>query len=350
MKVLYLTKYSRLGASSRMRSYQYFPLLEAQGISVQVKPLFGDAYLHQLYNGKKPKGIIIKSYLKRLATLFTVFSYDKVVIEKELFPYFPAVFEFLLSKLGVKYVVDYDDAIFHNYDLALNPAMKILKNKIRQVMRYAHTVTAGNSYLADYAIASGARKVQIIPTVIDSSRYQLKDGAVSDHVVIGWVGSPTTLKYLKAIAPVLKDICQQQQVKVQIIGGKAGIGLAEHEEVIEWTEASEANLIRNFDIGVMPLEDSPWEKGKCGYKLIQYMGCGLPVVASPVGVNVDIVKPGYNGVLATTAHEWLNALTAYIADAGLRKQQGKNGRQLVDEKYNLKVAAATLVDVLKGNN
>jgi glycosyltransferase involved in cell wall biosynthesis len=331
-----------------MRSYQYFPLLKKQGIDVTVKPLFDDDYLHQLYSGKKPKGIIIKSYFKRLAVLFTVFGYDKLVIEKELFPYFPAVFEILLNKLGVKYVVDYDDAIFHNYDLARNPVMKMLKNKIRHVMRNADAVTAGNNYLAQYAISSGARKVQVIPTVIDSSRYKEKDDISSHHVAIGWVGSPTTLKYLKIIAPVLADICRAYHVKVHIIGGKAGIGLGENEEIIEWTEASEADLIHNFDIGIMPLQDSPWEKGKCGYKLIQYMGCGLPVVASPVGVNVDIVKEGHNGALATTDQEWYRALETYITDTSLRKEHGKNGRQLVDQKYNLQAAATTLIGVLKG--
>jgi glycosyltransferase involved in cell wall biosynthesis len=330
-----------------MRSYQYFPYLERQGMTIQVKPLFGDEYLQQLYAGKKPIGIIIKSYLKRLAVLFTVFGYDKVVIEKELFPYFPAVFELVLSRLGLKYVVDYDDAIFHNYNMSSNPAMKLMRNKIKHVMRYSAAVTAGNQYLSDYATAAGARNVYVIPTVIDVTRYRVKEAVdKSEGLTIGWVGSPTTLKYLKKIAPVLSNICEKYDARIHIIGGKAGIGLGKYEKVIEWTEASEGEAIRDFDMGVMPLESSPWEKGKCGYKLIQYMGCGLPVIASPVGVNVDIITEGYNGYLASTETEWFTALERYITNAHLRKQHGENGRLLVVEKYSVDVTAITLSTIL----
>jgi hypothetical protein len=176
MKILYLTKYTRLAGSSRMRSYQYFPYLEEAGMQVTVKPFFDNAYLKDFYAGKKNISAVLKSYVKRLGVLFSVFSYDRVVIEKEIFPFLPAWAEWMLKRLGIQYIVDYDDAIFHNYDQSSNPIIKkFLANKIAKVMRFSGTVVAGNQYLADYATRSGAKNIEIIPTVIDLERYPVKN-------------------------------------------------------------------------------------------------------------------------------------------------------------------------------
>ena len=349
MRVLYFTKYTRLGASSRLRSYQYFPTLEKHGIKVTVKPLFGDAYLHKLYAGQVKYLLVIKSYLKRLFILFTVFKYDTIVIEKELFPYFPPFFEGMLKLFGVKYVVDYDDAIFHNYDQSKNPIKKLLKNKIRHVMRYSTAVIAGNQYLADYAIEAGAKHVEIIPTVIDVNKYKIKRIYDPETVTIGWIGSPTTLKYLKSIAAVLKELCAQHNINVHIVGSKEGIGLGINEKLIQWSEDTEADIIRTFDIGLMPLTDSFWEKGKCGYKIIQYMGCAVPVVASPVGVNSEIIVNGQTGYLAKTEFEWVDALKKYIVDKTIREEHGKNGRRRVEKNYNRDITALKLIEILDLN-
>jgi hypothetical protein len=174
MKILYFTKYTRKGASSRLRSYQYFPYLEARGFKITVSPFFDDQYLENLYAHQSTIKQIIKAYIRRFLALRKVFKYDWIFIEKELFPYFPAWFETLFSLLKIKYIVDYDDAIFHNYDLNPNPIIRfLLKRKIDKVMKYSNMVIVGNEYLANKAREAKASKIQIIPTVIDLTRYHV---------------------------------------------------------------------------------------------------------------------------------------------------------------------------------
>jgi len=340
VKILYFTKYSRKGASSRLRSYQYFPFLEKEGVEVVVKPLFDDVYLDNLYaNKKKSITHIIFCYMKRFFFLFTVVKYNKLVIEKELFPYFPAFFEKLLYLFKVKYIVDFDDAIFHNYDLSRHKLIQLfLKKKIDHVMKYSSCVIAGNSYLANRAKKSGAKKVEIIPTVIDISRYEVLNKTPTANVIIGWIGSPSTFKYIKAIKPVLQKITEKHNVIIHIIGAKENLNLGKNIRYIKWTETSEVSEIQKFDIGIMPLENTPWELGKCSYKLIQYMGCGIPVVASPVGMNVEVVKDGWNGFLAKDIEDWYSSLENLIKNKTLKITLGGNGRELVLNKFTVQKA------------
>ncbi|MCP2043682.1 glycosyltransferase family 4 protein [Pontibacter sp. HSC-36F09] len=350
MRVLFFPKYTRLGASSRLRTYQYLPYFREQGIDVECSPLFDDLYLQQLYQKKAISKVrIIQAYISRLFKLFASAKYDLVVIEKELFPYFPAFAEQALALLKVKYIVDYDDAIFHNYDLHPNKWIRtLLKRKIAKVMNGASLVVAGNKYLKDYAQKAGTRKTTIIPTVINTDHYTAKNAKNQGEVIIGWIGSPTTLKYVKNIVPVLKDLRSKYPLRLHIIGGKAGVGFDNYEEVFEWSEEAEVELIKHFDIGVMPLNDDAWEKGKCGYKLIQYMGCGLPVVGSPIGVNDEIIQDGINGYKATDLISWKQGLEKLLADKNLRETMGKEGRALVEENYSYKVAKDKWLQSLLG--
>lgn len=339
MKVLYFTKYTRRGASSRLRSYQYFPYLEKEGIEVQVSPLFSDNYLEHLYK-KRPTFLEgIRGYVNRIFVLFSVFKYDKIFIEKELFPYFPSWFEQILSALNVKYIVDYDDAIFHNYDRHPNSIIKrFLGKKIDRVMRHSECVIAGNSYLASRARVAGAKNVSIIPTVIDLSRYAytgVRTKNKNESIIIGWIGSPSTFKYVQQIAGVLKEITEKFNVEIHIVGAKADLGFEENVRYIPWSEETEVDVISNFDIGIMPLQDSVWEKGKCSYKLIQYMACGLPIVASPVGMNTEVVKPGENGFLATPNTAWKEALIFYKNNPIKRMEHGAKGYSLVKSNYTI---------------
>ena len=336
MKILYFTKYSRKGASSRLRSFQYFPFLESQGHQVTVKPLFDDTYLEKIYLGKKDIIGSLKGYLKRFLLLFTVFSYDKVVIEKELFPYLPAVFERIFALFGIQYVVDYDDAIFHNYDMHPNPIIRFfLKNKIDIVMKKSQTVIAGNSYLATRAKNAGAQKVVTIPTVIDTSRYTTKEKYNSKPFVIGWIGSPSTFKYLLSLQSVFEKLASKYVISIHIVGAEQSLGLPGIENHIPWSEETEVASILNFDLGIMPLNDSPWEKGKCSYKLIQYMGCGIPVIASPVGMNLEVVQANINGFLATNEEEWVSTIEKYINDTNLQSVHGKNNSIFVEKNFSL---------------
>lgn len=345
MKVLFFTKYSRLGASSRLRTYQFIPFYEEKGLECTISYLFDDDYLGQLYKkGGISKWTIIKSYLRRLVALLQVYKYNLIVIEKELFPFLPATVEILFSWFRIKYVVDYDDAIFHNYDTHPNPVIKsILGNKIATVMKHSSLVVAGNNYLKEYAIKSLAKNVVVVPTVVDTSQYLVKDYSKSKELIIGWIGSPTSFHNLDIIIPALKEICETYPVKIHLVGSHGGIGLDKYEVVIPWSEDNEVELIRGFDIGIMPLKDDKWQKGKCGYKLIQYMGCALPVIGSPVGANDDIIVESVNGYKPSDLEGWSAALTKLVVDDRLRISMGNEGRKLVDANFSLVSAAKVLL-------
>lgn len=347
MKILYFTKYTRKGASSRLRSYQYFPFLEDQGFLIEVSPLFSNKYLENLYSGKFVLKYAIIAYLNRFIKLWSIIKYDLIVIEKELFPYFPAWFEFILSFFK-KYIVDYDDAIFHNYDLHSNALVRcLLEKKIDKVMRYSHIVIVGNHYLANRASSARAKKIYVISTVIDINRYTIKKYFNNIPTVIGWIGTQSTFKYLFLIKDVLKKLIQKYDILIHIVGTKETLGLGDNEVHIEWSEETEANSILNFDIGIMPLFDTPWEQGKCAYKLIQYMGCGIPVVASAIGANNNIVYNERNGYLIHTQEEWHKALSFYITNIEARKRHGVYGRCLVEEKYCIQKQVDKYIQIYK---
>ena len=350
MKVLYLTKYTRLAGSSRMRSYQYFPYLEKAGMQVTVKPFFDDAYLKDFYAGKKNISAVVKSYVKRLGVLFSVLSYDRVVIEKEIFPFLPALAEWMLKLLGIKYIVDYDDAIFHNYDQSANPIIKnFLGNKIANVMRFSGTVVAGNQYLADYAARSGAKNIEIIPTVIDLERYPIRQNTYADQCIVGWIGTKTTFeKHLLPCKDWIKALQNQEpNIRFHIVGITEDMDLGKNVKYIRWTEETEVAEILKMDIGLMPLQDSKWEKGKCAYKLIQYAACGIPGVASDVGMNREVTVPGETGILASADEEWIQAIKTLKSNTELRHQMGRNARKKVEERYCIQQTSKRIIHLLK---
>ncbi len=350
MKVTYFTKYSAAGASSRYRSYQYFPALEASRLDVRVKPLLSDHYLSQKFStGRAGLWQVLNAFCRRIWDVLVVPPGSMVVIEYELLPWLPAVLERWLVWRGCRYIVDYDDAMFHQYDAHSSRWVRaLLGRKISLVMRLAQTVVAGNAYLAAYAHASGAKRVEVIPTVINLRRYPLRPAhANSGPIVIGWIGSPSTSRYLLQVAPALAKLCADGQVKVCLVGA-ASIDLpgvpVEH---ITWNESTEVAALQSFDVGIMPLPDEPWARGKCGFKLIQYMACGLPVVASPVGANTEIVQDDCNGYLASATEEWVGAIMRLCSDADLRQRMGTAGRKRVEEEYCLSVTAPKVIELLK---
>jgi len=376
MKILLLSKYENLGSSSRLRFYQFIPYLREAGIQVQAEALLDNRYVQSLYANKHPNALaILLSFFKRFFYLLKSNTYDLIWIEKELFPWLPAWAEVFLNKIKVPYVVDYDDAIFHQYDQHGNHIIrKILGKKIDAVMKNAALVTAGNEYLAERARNAGAKNVEIIPTVIDLNRYYMMPKENDNVFTIGWIGAPTTAKYLKLVEPALKAFFQDKtqppkqpsqqtpskkpdqpisldypypEAKLLIIGG-GKIDLGDLPVVVRpWREETEAAEINEFDVGIMPLTDGPWERGKCGYKLIQYMACGIPVIASPVGVNKQIVKNGVNGFLAQHTQEWVDALNKIYDNPILKEKMGQQGRMDVEHKYSLQVVLPHLISLLK---
>lgn len=358
MKILFLPKYTALGASSRMRTYQYLPYYRAAGIDCTVKPLFDDAYLNNLYAGKRNILNVLSSYCKRIGVCFTFYRYDKIYVEKEFFPYLPAFTVWLMVIFKKKYVVDYDDAIFHNYDQSSNFFVKMfLGQKIDQVMKNAEVVIAGNSYLAKRAMKAGAKKVVIIPTVIDLERYpkpefnkeEEKDSfAENRRIIVGWIGTETTFqKHLLLIKDWLIKAQQSHHIELRIVGVLSSeVFMGDHVKFLPWTADSEVATISEFDIGIMPLKNSCWEEGKCAYKLVQYLACGKPVIASYVGMNSQLCIDGETGYLADTEETFLNSLHLLIQDELLRKKMGDKGRAIIEEKYNLHVTSKEWIKLM----
>lgn len=353
MKVLILPRYSRKGASSRLRTYQFIPYLKQHGMDVEVSCLFDDQYLDRLYSAKQ-KNIyqIVCAYLKRFEKLFCIRKYDVIWIENELFPYMPSFFEWFLARIGVSYIVDYDDAIFHYYDQhRLRIARFFLGSKITSVMRNASCVTVGNDYLASYAYSSAAKCVKVLPTVIDIKRYTLREYKKpegSSEVIIGWIGSPGSQDLLRPYLPYFKKIYENMNVKFVFVGAKSFGDIGFPIDYIEWSEDTEVESICTFDVGIMPLMNTPWQNGKCGYKLIQYQACCKPVVASPVGVNKTIVKHGETGYLAGDFSDWGKYLEILVNDVELRHKMGESGRRLVENSFTLQVVSPLLLEVLQG--
>ena len=345
MKVMFFTKYSRKGASSRYRTYQYLSYLRFQGLEVDVSPLFGDEYLAWLYAGDRiPKRYLLMRLLSRVRDVLRASKYDVIVVEKELLPHVPSGLEHVLRWLNPNIVADYDDAIFANYQNTL-----LLKRKIATVIRLSKAVNAGNSYLASYAREFNTN-VNLIPTVVDLDKYESKRSyeIQPDKVVIGWIGTPITSKYLFEIKDALSTLAERYPITLRCIGTSHAFTMKGVEvENITWEESTEASKILTFDIGIMPLTDDPFARGKCGLKLIQYMACGIPAIASPVGVNKDIICNGENGLLAGSEEEWVNQVSLLIQDRHLRKRIGIKGRQTVRERYSLEVVAPQLLAIYR---
>lgn len=349
MRLDAFTRYGALGASSRVRLLQFAPALRAAGVDVQVQSLLDDDYLRRKYAGSVSWTGVARAYLKRLRATLTWTARDPIWVEKELWPWAPAWLERLVWRRR-PVVLDYDDAIFHNYDLHRNAlARHLFGHKIDALMRAAAMVVAGNEYLAQRARGAGARHVEILPTVVDLARYPPTDlpvCAAGGPVVIGWIGSPATVQYLRALAEPLARVASRCAIELRVIGARIdmpGVTVSH----VPWSEADEVRAIAGCDIGIMPLPDSPWERGKCGYKLIQYMACSLPVVASPVGVNCSIVDPGQNGYLASDETQWEQSLVKLASDAELRRRFGATGRLAVEARYSLQVAAPRLAGWLQ---
>jgi len=349
LRILLLSRYGYLGPSSRVRFYQYLPYLKGNGIDVTVVPLLGNDYLRTLYAGRRNNlKNIFKAYLERIGYLMKQYRFDLLWIEYEVFPWLPAFVEKLFSCMDVPYVVDYDDALFHRYDKHPRGIVRwLLGKKIDMVMRRAALVVVGNKYLAERARRAGSRKVEYLPTVVDLRRYHTAPRSRDKTFTVGWIGSPLTAKYLHFIRPALAEVCNDTDTRLVLVGS-GDIELAEtNAEIRVWSEETEVADIQSFDVGIMPLPDDPWTRGKCGYKVIQYMACGKPVIVSPVGVNHQMVEHGVNGFLAGNRTEWVSAIKTFKGSQELRERMGKAGRRKVEDEYCLQVTESRLLSFLR---
>ena len=349
MKVLMLTKYGPQGASSRLRTMQYLSWFEQAGIQCDVFPLISDEALKAKYNKQSySSGELRQTYWNRIRLLLSAKNeYSLVWIEKEALPWTPAWFEKMLLA-NIPYVLDYDDALFHNYDMHRLPIVRtVFSKRLDTLMAGASLVVCGNYYLADRAKQAGARWVEIVPTVIDITRYFTSEQkAREDKPTVVWIGSPSTAQYVQDIARPLAELNRQVPFKLRIIGANLNIEGVDIEN-LPWTEDTEVPLVAESDIGIMPLPDTPWTNGKCGYKLIQYMACGLPVVGSDVGANKNIVDEGVNGHLVSSDAQWVETLKTLLQNPELRQQYGRQGRIDAEERFCVQKTAPRLIELLR---
>lgn len=336
MKILILPRYEPQAASSRYRFYQYIPYLNAQSWEVTVKPLLSNNYIKYLYD-KTPLPVteIIQGYFKRIIQLLSKKKIDLIWLQQELFPWIPSIFENILVRGNIKIVADYDDAFFHRYDQSKNLFVKsLLKYKIDSVMKYADLILAGNDYLIERAKLNN-ENVKLFPTVVDIDKFKNSNPIKDNYFTIGWIGSPSTTKYLHIIEDALIEVSRDKDIRVSLIGANnikiSGVSINH----INWDENTEVEEISKFDVGIMPLPDNPWERGKCGFKLIQYLSCNIPVIGSSVGVNREIIINGVNGFQANSKEEWIKYFRILKDKKELKIKMGENGRRFVEEKYSL---------------
>ena len=328
MKVAFLIIGGLEMASSRYRVLQYIPFLEKAGIEARVV-------------------VIPKLTLERWRLFKTLKNYDITFIQKKLFqPWELAYIKLMAHKL----IYDLDDAVMYrtatgNYRRSFTRWLNF-----QTIARTSDLVIAGNSYIMGETRRYNNR-VECLPTVIDAEMYKPNDNqavAINDKIILGWIGSKPNLKYLKDIGKTLDRLfLKYHDVELKIVADDF-IRL-ERMPVIEkrWRMEDEVTDLQGFDIGLMPLPDSPWARGKCGFKLLQYMALGLPVVCSPVGANKDIVKEGQNGFLANSPEEWYSKLSVLIEDFRLRKAMGRRGREILEEKYSLHHTAPRFIELLR---
>ena len=349
MRVAAFTRYGPMAASTRQRFLQYFPALRAAGIEVENYALLGDDYVAGLVTGKPyPPKEIATDYVHRLKQILSSRECDLYWVYGELFPYVPALFE-RLATIGKPVVYDLDDAFFHSYDRSHNWLVReALGEKHANLLSQAAACICGNVYLRNYAIRHCPNSI-VVPTVVDTDKYARGRKRHEKPVTIGWIGSPSTWCGVRPILPVLREICALNEVRFLVVGpGRvAKQDLFPGMELRDWSEELEISDIQSMDIGVMPLLDLPFERGKSGYKLVQYMACEVPVVASAIGVNSSIVSVGVNGFLASSAGEWRTALDRLIRDPALRGRLGKAGRQDVVRRYSLTSQAPRVVELIR---
>ncbi|MES2785433.1 MAG: glycosyltransferase family 4 protein [Pseudomonadota bacterium] len=350
IRVLGLALYGPLAASTRYRLEQYVPGLAGLGIDLQVRCLLGDEYLRQRFQGARlPLGSLLGDGAKRLTHLRDIGSFDLAILYCELFPLMPGWLE--TSLIRIPYIYDMDDAFYLRYQMGRKRiARSLLGGKFERVIAGAAAVTAGNDVLADYARRYNSRVTQL-PTVVDITRYvpavSRPDASGQAPFTVGWIGSPSTASYLPELVEPLAALGAEAPLNFVVIGGKAPVIPNVNVIEVEWTEESEVGMINTFDVGVMPLPDDEWARGKCAFKLIQYMACGLPVVASPVGANKVVVNDEC-GLMAATSKEWVSALRLLRDDPARRAAMGRAGRARVEQHYSLHNNLPSLAAVIRG--
>jgi glycosyltransferase involved in cell wall biosynthesis len=314
--------------SSKTRVLAALDFLRARGHEVDARQL--------------PQGLV-----GRVARLFSAGRYDLVVLQKKLLN--PLQFQ-LLRRASRRLVYDFDDAVMFHEIERREPVRGRFFARFTATVAACDGVIAGNSYLAEFARAArdAPDGVAILPTAPDERLITAKSYGQTERVVIGWMGTKGNLQHLKAIAPALRRVCAAHaNVIVRVVADAApelpGVAL----DYKPWRRDDERGDLHSFDIGVMPLADDLWTRGKGGFKLLQYMAAGVPAVAAPVGINCEIIDDGVNGFLAGSEDAWVSRLEQLVGDRELREGLGRCGRQTVEAEYSLTRYRERLADFLE---
>ncbi len=327
--------------SQRFRFEQYLDFLEKNGWDYEFSYLISekdDKYLYQKGFVLMKAFILIKAIFTRLKDVYNASNFDMIFIQREAFFTGTTFFEKRFSKSKAKLVFDFDDSIWLPNVSEGNKKLLWLKNggKTKNIISYSDLIFAGNKYLADYA-SEFNDNVVIVPTTIDLNYHKVKSVTDSKTITIGWTGTSTTLPYLENILSVLERLKEKYsdtidfKIIVDVEKEYKSIGA----KTTLWTRDEEVEELSKIDVGIMPLPDTQWTRGKCGFKGLQYMALEIPTVMSPVGVNCDIVNNGKNGFLADTDEEWFEVISNLIDSLELRKNLGIEAKKTIQEYYSV---------------
>ncbi|MEM6843239.1 MAG: glycosyltransferase family 4 protein [Bacteroidota bacterium] len=355
-KLIILCPYPLAGApSQRFRYEQYLSILEEYGYQCQILSFLDEKTNQVLYQprrtSKKAWGIVL-GYLRRLSHVWQSRQADAVFIHREATPLGPPWVEWLVAQVLRKPIIyDFDDAIWLADQSGVNRWVSRLKwrSKVRQICSWSYRVSGGNAYLANFGQQSGTVSV-INPTTIDTEHYhnQLKNQH-DEPLTIGWTGSHSTLKYLTPVTPALNLLAKSYNFRFVVIANRPPDFNLPNLAFIKWNKHTEIEDLLQINIGIMPLPNDPWSKGKCGFKALQYLALGIPAVVSPVGVNTKIVQPDVHGFHALTEDDWYDSLQKLLTDNSLRKKMGQAGREHVINYYSIQSNTANFLRLFPGN-
>lgn len=359
LRLLVLTlKPHGMSPGQRFRLEQWAPhLARSHGIDMDFLPFESPRLTELLYQKGRtgPKAWwVARDFARRAGALLRARRYDAVIVYREAALIGPAIYERLLAWSGVPLFFDFDDAIWREQASAsVNGIFSRLHfwGKTATTCRLATGVIAGNSYLADYA-GRRNRNVTVIPTTIELSSYPVQpEPEPDDPLIVSWTGSTSTLLHFEHARPALETLAQKRRIAVKVICNQppATPIAGARNLFVPWSEAGEAQEVGACHVGIMPLPDNDFTRGKCGLKAIQFMATGRPTVVSPVGMNVDLVRHGDNGFLAGSDEEWVEALTRLADSRELRARMGAAARRTVEEGYSADVAAERLARSIRAS-
>jgi glycosyltransferase involved in cell wall biosynthesis len=346
MSILFLVPYPLKEApSQRFRFEQYIETLKEKGHRLYIQSfLNASSWRHFAERGYILLKVLffISGFTRRVFILPLLFRFDFVFIHREAAPIGPPVFEWLIAKVFRKKIIyDFDDALWVTDRLAESGLLKLIKwrSKVASICKWSYRVSCGNHYLCDYSLRFN-RNVVYNPTTIDTEWHHIPSDVLDkqeNRIIIGWTGSHSTLKYLKSLEKVLQEIERDFPFVAMVVIADQKPALNLKSLVYKpWSVDCEIQDLSKFDIGLMPLPDDAWTRGKCGFKVLQYMALQIPTVASPTGVNSSIIEHDRNGFLACSEADWKNYLSVLISDAALRQQFGRAGREKVVHHYSVR--------------